>query len=89
MSADPDLLHLLPEAGPTVLLAVAVLALWKRDEKRDKERLEIGTRRDERISALESKQDQHATQYRELAERVADVVGQTKHVMERVLEKLG
>jgi shikimate kinase len=89
MSADPDLLTLLPEAGPTVLLAVAVLALWKRDEKRDKERLEIGTRRDERISALEAKQDQHASQYRELAERMADVVSETKHVMEKVLQKLG
>jgi len=89
MPADPDLLHLLPEAGPTVLLALAVIALWRRDEKRDSERLQIGAKRDERIAALESKQDQHAAQYRELAERMADVVGQTKHVMERVLEKLG
>jgi shikimate kinase len=89
MPANPEFTQLLSEAGPTVLLAAAVLALWKRDEKRDKERLDIGLKRDERISALEAKQDQHASQYRELAERMADVVSETKHVMEKVLQKLG
>jgi phosphoglycolate phosphatase-like HAD superfamily hydrolase len=87
--ADAHLMDLVSSGGPSVLLALAVIALWRRDEKRDQERLQIGAKRDERIAALEAKQDQHATQYRELAERVADVVGQTKHVMERVLEKLG
>lgn len=72
-----------------MLLALAVIALWRRDEKRDQERLQIGTRRDERIAALEHKQDEHASQYRELAERMADVVSETKHVMEKVLQKLG
>jgi hypothetical protein len=86
---DEKLVDLLSTGGPSVLLALAVIALWRRDEKRDSERLQIGAKRDERIAALESKQDQHAAQYRELAERMADVVGQTKHVMERVLEKLG
>jgi hypothetical protein len=86
---DANFMSLLSSGGPSVLLALAVIALWKRDEKRDAERLQIGAKRDERIAALESKQDQHAAQYRELAERMADVVGQTKHVMERVLEKLG
>lgn len=89
MPTNPEFTQLLSEAGPTVLLAAAVLALWKRDEKRDKERLDIGLKRDERISALEAKQDQHALQYRELAERMADVVSETKHVMEKVLQKLG
>ncbi len=86
---DANFMNILSSGGPSVLLALAVIALWKRDEKRDTERLQIGTKRDERIAALEAKQDQHAAQYRELAERMADVVGQTKHVMERVLEKLG
>jgi hypothetical protein len=86
---DATMIEMVSTGGPSVLLALAVVALWRRDEKRDSERLQIGAKRDERIAALESKQDQHATQYRELAERVADVVGQTKHVMERVLEKLG
>jgi hypothetical protein len=87
--SDAAFVDVLSTGGPSVLLALAVIALWRRDEKRDHERLQIGTKRDERIAALESKQDQHAAQYRELAERMADVVGQTKHVMERVLEKLG
>ena len=89
MPTNQEFTQLLSDAGPTVLLAAAVLALWKRDEKRDKERLDIGRQRDERISALEAKQDQHASQYRELAERMADVVSETKHVMEKVLHKLG
>jgi hypothetical protein len=87
--SDAAFVDVLSTGGPSVLLALAVIALWRRDEKRDHERLQIGARRDERIAALEHKQDEHANQYRELAERVADVVGQTKHVMERVLEKLG
>lgn len=78
----------LAQLSPSAILAVVVLALWRRDEKRDTERLEAGKKRDQRITALESKQDEHATQYRELAERVTDVVAQTKHVMERVLDKL-
>jgi hypothetical protein len=78
----------LAQLSPTAILAVIVLALWKREEKRDTERLELGKKRDQRITALETKQDEHAAQYRELAERVADVVGQTKQVMEKVLEKL-
>jgi hypothetical protein len=86
---DATMIEMVSTGGPSVLLALAVVALWRRDEKRDSERLQIGAKRDERIAALESKQDQHAAQYRELAERMADVVGQTKHVMERVLEKLG
>jgi hypothetical protein len=71
----------LAQLTPSLILAVFVVAFWKRDEKRD-------IARDKRISALEAKQDEHAEQYRELAERVADVVGQTKQVMEKVLEKL-
>ena len=86
---DATMIEMVSTGGPSVLLALAVVALWRRDEKRDSERLQIGAKRDERIAALEAKQDQHAAQYRELAERMADVVGQTKHVMERVLEKLG
>lgn len=89
---DPTwLAQLTPSAILSVIvvtLCVVVLALWRRDEKRDAERLEAGKKRDERITALESKQDEHAAQYRELAERVTDVVAQTKHVMERVLDKL-
>ena len=71
----------LAQLTPSAILSVIVVALWGRDEK-------AGKKRDERIAALESKQDEHAAQYRELAERVADVVGQTKQVMEKVLEKL-
>lgn len=71
----------LAQLTPSAILSVIVVALWGRDEK-------AGKKRDERITALESKQDAHAEQYRELAERVTDVVAQTKHVMERVLDKL-
>ncbi len=71
----------LTQLTASTILAVFVVAFWKRDEKRD-------IARNKRITALEAKQDEHAEQYRELAERVADVVGQTKQVMEKVLEKL-
>lgn len=78
----------LAQLGPAALLALAVIALWRRDLCRDVERAAASKLRDDRIANLEAKQDDHANQYRILAEKMAEVVADNRNVMLRVLESM-
>jgi len=85
---DPQLIQTLASGSPAVLMVFAIVMLWRQIAQKDAESKLRGDVRDQRIATLENAHDKHADQYRDLAEKVATVVGQTKDVMERVLEKL-
>jgi len=85
---DTNLLTTLATGSPAALMLVAIVILWKQIGNKDSESIKRGETRDARIAHLENKQDEHAEQYRVLAERIAEVVGQTKDVMEKVLSRL-
>jgi len=88
MPPEIHLVQTIVAGGPALMLVAAIVFLWRYIAQKDAESLERGRSRDERITHLESKQDAHAEQYRALAEKIADVIGQNKDVLERVLEKL-
>jgi uncharacterized coiled-coil protein SlyX len=90
-----QIMSALPSLGVSGCLAIAVVMLWRKSEARDIEREKTSVSREQRISALEAKADEHADQYRALAEVVTETVSrntmvmeQTTLVMERVLTRL-
>jgi hypothetical protein len=93
--SEPEVLAALPSLGVSGVLAIAVVVLWRRSEARDAERQKATEIREARIAALEAKSDEHADQYRVLAEAVAEQIGrntvvleQTNEVMRQVLARL-
>ena len=88
MPPDAQLIQTIATSSPAVLMVFAIVMLWRQIAQKDAESKMRGDVRDARIATLEQAHDKHADQYRDLAEKVATVVGQTKDVMERVLEKL-
>lgn len=86
--SDIQIFQTIASGSPALLMISAIVFLWRYIAQKDAESKARGDARDARITTLEAAHDRHADQYRDLVEKLGAVIGQTKNVMERVLERL-